>query len=859
MFDPFSSYDFSKSQEPDKKYGISNALIDPAEQSVTAEATTNISQESAISRGEAAHCGEREITLLTDSAHRFIAILLLRHNPPALVDLSSVARTWPRALAVRLLASLSIDTAIASYEAIPSLPDAACVAQLLRFAGLDDGTDDIVFRQLKALHERQPARAFTLRRAMEWEVRDTALWSARKDWPEDLTERAVEIALVAEQDWANLSLPCKHHLPAPQEHPDHWAEHVAPLPALIFPDSINWQAIDGLRAGIEWLHLWRLDSTLANQVRAALPADLFKAWLAALNAATDPQATCPLPRDLVLLEHLQDGRANGDFLSLLEIDALLKGVSDPVEDESLLDYDPKGRQSIRDAVAWWLDMAVSYPTAHVLTGDPGNDAPRLLVQRGAISLVQSAQGFLLVFRGRTWKQIVQQLKTFDAEEWHHAMPRNFRRELEGLDLEQLRDAAELLTGLSPDVRACLDRTLLDVSGSNLEFYNLLYSTTPFRVRARLQALTVLPMLRWEFLGMDDNTDRVRRRIDAGKSVWEAFLEIHPGKTAILRRIAAAEAAPEAWRGDLARLLAILDPLPPEKVPVTELDWNAFHSIYLGLAFEGERNDERLAVKMRWLEEAARMGWQKAYAKLAAVEGGLDALADVFDFLDEIGSAGDWLDAQTGRKIPWEQWRVESRKRWLRAPEALGMFRLLEASVRWHRVLWTEAGLPEDSDTRRTTWPCLVPQPLALADGIMAVSLGNAAELAEEGRRMQHCVGSYWRHCFLGGSHIVSLRDRQGDSLSTLEIRLPENGTRNCNIVQHRAYRNQTPSKNLLALEGRICAEVMLRADFKGLAKWRQGAEKIDASFGAYDFSEARMERLAGVLGRNRILALFQSQ
>ncbi|GAB1394888.1 hypothetical protein MASR1M60_30520 [Rhodocyclaceae bacterium] len=748
-----------------------------------------------------------------------------------------------------------MDTAIASYRALSSLRDASWVAKLLRFAGLDDGTDDTVFRQLEALHASHPARAFTLRRAMEWEARDTALWPARKDWPEDPTERAVEIALAAEQDWADLALPCKHHLPAPQEHPEHWTRRVDPLPALTLPDSIDWQVIDGLRASIEWLHLWRLDSTLANQVRAALPGGVFETWLAALDAATDPQATFPLPRDLVLLEHLQKDK---NSLSLLEIDALLKGVSDLPEDESLIGYDAKGRQCIRDAVVWWLGMAVSSSTAHVQIDDSGIDVPRLLAQRGAIILVQSVQGFLLVFRGRSWAQISQQLKTFDAEEWHHAMPRSFRRELEGLDLEKLRDATELLMALAPDAQACLDRTLLDVSGSNLEFYNLLHSTTPFRIRARLQALTVLPMLRWEFLGMDDNTDRVRRRIDAGKSVWDAFLEIHPGKAAILRRIAAAEAAPEAWRGNLAGLLAILDPLPPEKVPVSELDWNAFHSIYLGLAFEGERNEERLAVKMRWLDEAARMGWQKAYAKLAAIEGGLDALADVFDFLDEIGSAGDWLDAQTGRKLPWESWRIESRQRWLRAPESLGMFRLLEASVRWHRVLWTEAGLPEDSDTRRTAWPCLLPQPLALGDGIMAVSLGNAAELAEEGRRLQHCVGSYWRHCFFGGSHIVSLRDQRGDSLSTLEIRLPENGTRNCTIVQHRAYRNQTPPRNLLALEGRLCAEVMQRADFKGLTKWRQGAEKIDASFGSYDFSEARMERLAGVLGRNRILALFQS-
>jgi len=481
-----------------------------------------------------------------------------------------------------------------------------------------------------------------------------------------------------------------------------------------------------------------------------------------------------------------------------------------------------------------------------------------LVQCGNETLVRSAQGFLLVFRDRKWPEIVQQLRSFDAEEWHLAILNSYHRELEGLDIERLRNAADLLSSLPSEAHGRLDQNLLDMAGSNLDFYNLLHSTTPFRVRARVQALTVLPMLKWELLSMDDNIDRVRRRIDAGKSVWDAFLEIYPGKVAILKRIANAAVGPAAWRGNLAGLLAILDPLPPEKVPVTELDWNAFHSIYLGLGLEGERNEERMEVKMRWLEEAARIGWQKAYARLAAIEGGIDALADTFDFLDELGSAGDWLDARADKtKVEWAVWREESRARWLRAPEALGMFRIVEASVRWHRTLWAEAGLPEDTDTSRTAWLPLLPQRVTLDDGIEAVSLCNAAELAEEGRRMQHCVGSYWRHCFLGESHIVSLRNPNGVSLSTIEICLSGNGARQCHIVQHRAERNQTPARALLATESRLCAQVIQLADFKALNKWRQSAAKIDASFRAHDFSEARFERLAGVLGRKRLAGLFE--
>lgn len=481
-----------------------------------------------------------------------------------------------------------------------------------------------------------------------------------------------------------------------------------------------------------------------------------------------------------------------------------------------------------------------------------------LAQCGDEILVRSAQGFLLVFRDRKWPEIVQQLRTFDAEEWHLAMLNSYRRELEGLDIDRLRDASDLLSALSPQACDCIDISLLDMAGSNLDFYNLLHSTIPFRVKARVQALSVLPMLKWEFSSMDNNIDRVRRRIDAGNSVWDAFLEIYPGKVAILKRIANAAASPEAWRGNLAGLLAVLDPLPPEKVPVTELDWNAFHSIYLGLALERERDEQRLEAKKRWLEEAARIGWQKAYAKLAAIEGGVDALADTFDFLDEIGSAGDWLDARADKpKVEWAVWREQSRARWLRAPETLGMFRIVEASVRWHRTLWAEAGLPEDTNTRRAGWPRLLPQAVTLGEGIEAVSLGNATELAEEGLRMQHCVGSYWRHCFLGESHIVSLRNPNGDSLSTIEIRLPGNGARQCQIVQHRAERNQTPPGALLSMESRLCAKVLQLADFKALNKWRQSAAKIDASFSSHDFSEERFERLSGVLGRKRLVGLFE--
>jgi hypothetical protein len=487
----------------------------------------------------------------------------------------------------------------------------------------------------------------------------------------------------------------------------------------------------------------------------------------------------------------------------------------------------------------------------------------VLAKHDQDTLVQSAQGFLLVFRARTPADIARQLRSFDAEEWRPGIAKTFRQELDGLLPERLRDASTLLDECKGGARARLDTDILDVSGVNLEVYNLLHSTTPFRVKARLQALTVLPMLKWEFWQMDDSIDRVRRRIDAGNSVWDAFLEIHPGKTATLRRIAASPSGPEAWRGNLAGLLEVLDPLPPEKIPASEEDWNAFHSIYLGMALDGESDDERRAVKIRWLVESAQIGWQKTYRRLSTFEGGTSALADAFDFLDEVGSVGDALAGRYAQSnLSWEAWKKQSRRRWMLAPEQLGLFRLLEGSVRWHRALWTEAGLPEDSDPRRRSWPPLLPQPVMLGDGITAVALDTAQALASEGHRLHHCVGSYWQSCCRGESHIVSLRDASGHSLSTLELRIPNSDRRQCEIVQHRALSNQTPAPALRALEDRLCAQVAQLADFKALAKWQQSAVQFDGGLSPLEINalansdEHRFERLATIMGRDRLLGLF---
>lgn len=494
----------------------------------------------------------------------------------------------------------------------------------------------------------------------------------------------------------------------------------------------------------------------------------------------------------------------------------------------------------------------------------------LLAETASEILVQSPQGFLLVFSGRKPDDIARQLRYFDIDEWRPGLEteKTFERELEGLaPAERLRDSRDILSACPEQTLVRLNQTLMDITGPNLEFYNLMHSTNPFRVKARIQALHVLPMLKWEFCGMNRQTDRIRRRIDDGKSVWDAFLEIHPGKASVLRRIASNKSSPEAWRGDLAGLLAALEPLPPERIPASEKEWNAFHSIFsaLGLhpSIDHGHQEDRLQLKHRWLNEAAKLGWEKTYEKLAALEEGVGALRDTFDFLDEIRDAGNYMAAQSGEKCASiEVWREKSRQRWLLAPNKFGMFRIVEYSARWHRDALAEVNR-RSLDTERSTWPCLLKQPVELAPGCFAVSLGNADALAEEGRQMKHCVGGYWRHCFLGSSHIVSLRDATGKPLSTLEFSVAQDGTNSCEIVQHRARANRTPEPHLRALEGRLKALIHQQADFKGLSQWRKDAAKLDTLLRVGElqslsrgYDENRLSRLAAVLGRDRLSALF---
>lgn len=502
---------------------------------------------------------------------------------------------------------------------------------------------------------------------------------------------------------------------------------------------------------------------------------------------------------------------------------------------------------------------------------------RVLAESEGEILILSPQGFLLIFRDRTPEMLARQLRYFDTEEWREPveMAQLFPIELEGMvERERMSDAADLFSLCSKEAMALLNQDILNFSESNVEFYNYMHSTHPFRVKARIQALTVLPMLKWEFVSFNKVSDRVRRRIDAGKSVWDAYLEFHQGKVSILRRLATTQANPAPWRGNLEGLLAMLDPVAPEKVPCNDEEWNAFHSISLGLGMNAREEDRydlygrselHQSVKRRWVADSSRTGWTNAFQKFAAIEGGTDAIQDAFDFLDAIGKAGDYLASQSGEKSDsYEEQRKKSSERWLKAPQTFGMFRIVEWSARWHRMIWDNAGLSEEVDKHTDKWPLLLPEREQLSPSVQAVSLGNSYALAMEGKRMQHCVGGYAKRCFLGESHIISLRDSNDRSLSTLEIRLDKYNARQMKIIQHKGHGNRSPERSLILLEANLLSAIQKNADFKALAARQKKAAKVykllqsrDGLLGE-EFGQQAVDRVAAAMGQDRLMRLFQT-
>lgn len=85
-----------------------------------------------------------------------------------------------------------------------------------------------------------------------------------------------------------------------------------------------------------------------------------------------------------------------------------------------------------------------------------------------------------------------------------------------------------------------------------------------------------------------------------------------------------------------------------------------------------------------------------------------------------------------------------------------------------------------------------------SQGLHIVCLSSSDALVKEGQKMNHCVGTYTKNCMRNQVHILSIRDSNGNSVSTIEVYADYN-KKKLKVSQHRGKNNSKPDAKAVKL------------------------------------------------------------
>lgn len=333
-------------------------------------------------------------------------------------------------------------------------------------------------------------------------------------------------------------------------------------------------------------------------------------------------------------------------------------------------------------------------------------------------------------------------------------------------------------GAARDFSAALDQEVLTLLASlnrhrcwdSLRNYNRLAALAPGLRERRLQALRRFPLLVAPILlsahqGFDfgggkrhawrNHDDAVIEAVDRGRDLTGALARHY----AISKGLARSPICASMW-GSTAlshrRLLRLLDGIPAHHRP---RDPGEFEQALPLLIAINQLADDATDLE-RLGGTAFRAGLEAVCAPLRDRYGDLGpALADCTDFLQ---AAAD----RTAQLQPYPPGLTLHRLQlaWI---ETRGFRSLLAASQRWHGQPWDTPGPgrhPDPPDQTRVS--TMIGE--YRSGGAQGLELCTAADLAREGKTMQHCVGQYWDQCRDLGTRIFALRG--GTEQATAEYR-----------------------------------------------------------------------------------------
>jgi hypothetical protein len=219
---------------------------------------------------------------------------------------------------------------------------------------------------------------------------------------------------------------------------------------------------------------------------------------------------------------------------------------------------------------------------------------------------------------------------------------------------------------------------------------------------------------------------------------------------------------------------------PDHVPI---DHALRRAEIVGLGGSLQLADALCATRLvRGFDDATH--WRRAIEWFVRVEDELD--------LAQVGPIVDYVHAMRGRELPRGR-TVASMMR------EVGSWHAMLAATRapwwrlcWPRSRWAELRLPIErarddaaADERRAEWHL--------------VEVLDSSQLSAEGRAMHHCVATYARRCFQGGTAIWSLRQVAKDGTTRGPFLTIEIETRTGTIVQVKGPSNTRASGRPLAV------------------------------------------------------------
>lgn len=320
---------------------------------------------------------------------------------------------------------------------------------------------------------------------------------------------------------------------------------------------------------------------------------------------------------------------------------------------------------------------------------------------------------------------------------------------------------------------------------NVAAYNLIVCEDPRRSHYRQQAFAIYPWLarylchelptEWancrrydDKMSFCGEQSKVFACIDQGLKLLRFLSAYFDLPVSALKRTKGLHltALFKADRDDFQPMLKALSMQPGWKYLTREGDVALLAAHYWRISLGLGRINERVIGEM-WEVPASTLKKLTGYQKLPMSElekeqedFGFPAVSGVRDFLDALADG-----VAHHRRIS----SIKARRTVRRWAFKTGPKTLTKISDHWHEKMRRTKGIAGDPSGKGIYWTPLLDSPIRL-EKRMIVELNDEVSLWQEGNAMGHCVGGYAQKCLLYGVRIFSIRDLDGNHVSTLAMK-----------------------------------------------------------------------------------------